>query len=233
MSRIPPSKVAPVTIGSIRYQQDQSLPGYLFAVGATSGELFFVTQIYPQIVIEELEADVQEVWMTSLHHDKGAEELVITNELGQVFRTSIRAKERGSDWPVEIRLANTEVAEGHRTILITIEIRNLWDVPLQLDPLSVCQDGQLQNNLFKATLNGTKIDYRGMMKKRAPPSASEFVTLEPGQVYTGTVDIAGGYRLPRDAHGTVTVQMETFNHFTANMFHLISNIVQFELPAAP
>ncbi len=50
-SRTKPPQVAPVVVGLVRYEQDVTLPGYLFARSTKSGELFFITQVFKQRLV--------------------------------------------------------------------------------------------------------------------------------------------------------------------------------------
>jgi len=53
----------------------------------------------------------------------------------------------------------------------------------------------LRNDIFDVkNADGTKLDYRGMMAKRAPPGDDDFITLAPGEERTSNpVDISEGY----------------------------------------
>lgn len=50
-------------------------------------------------------------------------------------------------------------------------------------------------DLFEVTLEGRRLEYRGRMVKRGPPTAGEFVTIGPGSLAHATVDLAAGYDL--------------------------------------
>ena len=50
-------------------------------------------------------------------------------------------------------------------------------------------------DLFEVTFAGQRLEYRGRMVKRGPPTADEFVTLDPGSHAHATVDLAEGYDL--------------------------------------
>ena len=50
-------------------------------------------------------------------------------------------------------------------------------------------------DLFEVTFAGRRLEYRGRMVKRGPPTADEFVTLGPGSHAHATVDLAEGYDL--------------------------------------
>lgn len=58
-----------------------------------------------------------------------------------------------------------------------------WHTPLE----------GLENNIFEVTREGAELDYRGMMKKRAPPTASAYVKLGPGASVEATVELSESY----------------------------------------
>ena len=53
----------------------------------------------------------------------------------------------------------------------------------------------LRNDLFEVKrVDGSALEYRGMMAKRAPPDADDFITLAPGEArVSDAVDVSEGY----------------------------------------
>ncbi|AKQ63430.1 Extracellular protease precursor [Myxococcus hansupus] len=51
------------------------------------------------------------------------------------------------------------------------------------------------NKIFDVSRDNTALEYRGPMAKRAPPTASSYITLEPGASAEGKVDAARYYDL--------------------------------------
>ncbi|WP_426755031.1 protease [Myxococcus sp. Y35] len=51
------------------------------------------------------------------------------------------------------------------------------------------------NTIFDVSRDGTSLDYRGPMAKRAPPTADSYRTLSPGMSVEGKVDVARFYDL--------------------------------------
>lgn len=53
----------------------------------------------------------------------------------------------------------------------------------------------LRNDLFEVKrADGSALEYRGMMAKRAPPDADDFITLAPGEArVSDAVDVSEGY----------------------------------------
>lgn len=58
-----------------------------------------------------------------------------------------------------------------------------WHTPLE----------GLENNFLRVTRDGAEVEYRGMMKKRGPPDASDYVQLAPGKSVEAKVDLSEAY----------------------------------------
>lgn len=58
-----------------------------------------------------------------------------------------------------------------------------WHTPLE----------GLHNNILVVTRDGTELEYRGMMKKRAPPDASSYVKLAPSASIEAKVELSESY----------------------------------------
>ncbi len=53
----------------------------------------------------------------------------------------------------------------------------------------------MRNDIFIVEAEGQRVDYVGMMAKRAPPGPEHFLRLEPGTSKRVEIDLAEGYRL--------------------------------------
>lgn len=69
-------------------------------------------------------------------------------------------------------------------------------------------------DLFEVTLAGRRLDYRGPVVKRGPPTEAEFVLLAPGADAHATVDLLEGYDLAQA--GRYTVRFGRAEEFTCN-----------------
>ncbi len=69
-------------------------------------------------------------------------------------------------------------------------------------------------DLFDVTLAGRRLDYRGPVVKRGPPTEAEFVPLAPGADAHATVDLLEGYDLAQA--GRYTVRFGRADEFTCN-----------------
>lgn len=95
-------------------------------------------------------------------------------------------------------------------LTVRLSIVNVGDKVLSLDKPSVCVGGALSNDVFRVSVDGKPVQYRGMMAKRAPPK--DFERLKPGQRYSVVVDLSQDYPVPET--GALTVRFETTNHFS-------------------
>lgn len=206
-----PPVVKPVTVGLVRYEQDLAWPGYLFARSAKSGELLFITQVYPQRLRAGLEDG--EVYFASMAHDAKAATLTITDEVKRTHVVALKEKERGSHWPARVELVKAT------PLTVRLTIPNPGATPLALDEPTVCKGGELSNHVFRITAGGKEVDYRGEMAKRAPPDS--FLNVKPGKAYQVDVDLSEHYALP--SKGELTIRFDTFNHFSKDEVQLVSN----------
>lgn len=69
-------------------------------------------------------------------------------------------------------------------------------------------------DLFEVTFEGRRLDYRGRMVKRGPPTADEFVTIAPGSLTHATFDLGEGYDL--SSRGRYRVRFVARDEFTCN-----------------
>jgi len=96
-SRLPPAKVAPVTIGGVRYAQQvgtESMDGQvggLLAAYDAQGQMLWSTKIYDNRRKPELEGDVQDVFFSSMSLDPDGR-LRIVNERGDSFLVDAKTR---------------------------------------------------------------------------------------------------------------------------------------------
>ena len=69
-------------------------------------------------------------------------------------------------------------------------------------------------DLFEVTLEGRRVEYRGRMVKRGPPTAVEFVTVGTGSHVHATVDLVEGYDLSQP--GRYRVRFPRHDEFACN-----------------
>jgi hypothetical protein len=108
-SRLPPAKIAPVTLHGIRYAQvagkeavDGQVGGLLAAYGA-QGEVLWTMKVYDNRRRPELEGDVQDVFFSAMSADPDGR-LRIVDERGETFLVDVKTRSvtaKGKARPVD------------------------------------------------------------------------------------------------------------------------------------
>jgi len=104
MKRAAPDPVAPVTIGSIRYEAPHFAGdvggtqngGYLSANDVTSGERLWTLRVYETVYDKNREQDVQDVFITRLT-DLGGGKLQVQDEDGRSYTVDLAARNARRD----------------------------------------------------------------------------------------------------------------------------------------
>lgn len=112
-------------------------------------------------------------------------------------------------------------------VLVDVRFENAGATLFQLDKVTACSGGQIQNHVFVVKQGDTEIDYRGIMRKRAPPGPNGFHRLEPGDAITERVDLGQHYSLP--ASGVISVKFDHYNHFSPDAVQLVSDVAEVRL----
>jgi hypothetical protein len=84
-------------------------------------------------------------------------------------------------------VAQLERVKRH-PLRLRLTIKNPSDAALLLDEPSVCTSGRPEGDVFRVTVDGKPVAYRGVMAKRGPPKSFERV--EPGKAYSVVVDLS-------------------------------------------
>ena len=109
--------------------------------------------------------------------------------------------------------APSSVALAEQVVPVTFTLRNESSVAILVLARQTPLEGFL-GDLFEVTLAGRRLDYRGPVVKRGPPTESEFVPLAPGADAHATVDLLAGYDLAQA--GRYTVRFGRADEFTCN-----------------
>ncbi len=109
---------------------------------------------------------------------------------------------------------------------VEVTVKNPLPRPLKLDGPSVAEKGQLRNDLFEVTVDGARVEYQGLMARRAPPS--KFVAVAPGASYRVVVELGKEYPIPAGPH-RVSVTFSHHNHFSPDDVDLKSEALTFDL----
>jgi peptidyl-Lys metalloendopeptidase len=103
---------------------------------------------------------------------------------------------------VEVTSARQSVARSE-DVVVTVTIRNMTHAWQYLPKWQTPFAG-VQAPLFDVTRDGLPVSYLGILAKRAPPSAADFVALAPGAARTARVELSALYRM--DITGAYTVR---------------------------
>jgi peptidyl-Lys metalloendopeptidase len=79
-------------------------------------------------------------------------------------------------------------------------------------------NGELQHPLFTVTQNGKKVQYLGLLAKRAPPSAADAISLASGKEISATIDLSQAYDISKSGKYTVQFEMPA-----KHLFHTSSS----------
>ena len=109
--------------------------------------------------------------------------------------------------------APSSVALAEQVVPVTFTLRNDSSAAVLVLARQTPLEGFL-GDLFEVTLAGRRLDYRGPVVKRGPPTESEFVPLAPGADAHATVDLLEGYDLAQA--GRYTVRFGRADEFTCN-----------------
>lgn len=96
-SRLPPAKIAPVTLNGVRYAQvagTESVDGQvggLLAAYDLQGEVLWTMQVYDNRRRPELEGDVQDVFFSAMSAEPDGR-LRIVNERGETFLVDVKSR---------------------------------------------------------------------------------------------------------------------------------------------
>jgi hypothetical protein len=129
---------------------------------------------------------------------------------------------------VKLRLVEVARVADRWKVLLEVRFTNVGGGIFELDKVTACEGGRVQNHVFDVRDGDTEIDYRGMMTKRAPPGPEGFHGIAAGQSVAVTVDIGAHYDLP--ASGQLRVRFDHHNHFSKQSVQLTSNEVVVTLP---
>ncbi len=95
---------------------------------------------------------------------------------------------------LEVTLLPADALTAGKPIELRMRVKNSTSTPQKFCSYHTLFEG-LRNDLFEVKrADGSELEYRGMMAKRAPPDADDFITLAPGEARTSeAVDVSEGY----------------------------------------
>lgn len=223
-----PADVKPVEHAGVRYEAPTAERGVLIAYDVKSGakskkpKELWRAQVVNYALDSKLETDVQETWISKLELPKGSDELIITDERGLQYVADLKKKKISIlKWPVTTKIVEARPFDKGWKYSVELRITNTLNRPLAFDAPSVASDGSLHNDLFRVTVDGAKVGYRGPLARRAPPDPKSFIQVGPGETYRVDVELTSMYPVPPGRHD-VTVAFEHTNHFSPDSFKMVT-----------
>jgi len=123
------------------------------------------------------------------------------------------ARSTGQAGLVCVVTAPASVQLSERVVPVGFALRNEGSAAITVLRRQTPLEGIL-GDLFEVTFEGRRLDYRGRMVKRGPPTADEFVTIAPGSLTQATIDLGEGYDL--SSRGVYRVRFVARDEFTCN-----------------
>jgi hypothetical protein len=82
---------------------------------------------------------------------------------------------------VQLSLAVTEARRVEKawSVKVAVTFTNDGSKPFALDRVTICDGGEVANQVFEVKRGGEEIAYLGMMAKRAPPGPDGFLSSRP------------------------------------------------------
>ena len=212
-SRVAPGRVKPVEFDGIRYEAVWGRMGLFRASDIKTGGMLWELTLYKYRYHEELETDVQDVFVSAMIRESDST-ILVTDERATVYRVDLQNRNsRIAKWPVNLKLVE------RKPLTVELVISNNMDRVVQFDKPSIGFGGRITNKLFVVKADGVEIPYQGMMKKRAPPD--DFLELKPLEEFHVTLDLSADYDIP-DSAKKIEVRIEHTNHFSVDDFQLYS-----------
>lgn len=207
--------VKPLEIKGVRYEALTTSAGTVGAFDMKTGKELWKTKVYEYYQDPKAPTSM-ETFIRSIVFTNDDESLLIEDEVGRKYALSLKDKKvRPLNKPVKASIISFAPTDTGWKYQVEVVIENDYNRVLQLDGVSVAEDGKLSNNLFRVKANGKEISYRGMMAKRSAPDA--FIKLKPGTQYKAIVDMDSYYPLPAGPL-KVSVQFASTNHFSPDSF---------------
>ena len=100
------------------------------------------------------------------------------------------------------------VAAG-QPILARLRFTNSGSQPYELLSWLTFRSGRIDAKYFNVTFNDQPARYIGIMKKRGPPTAKDYLVLKPGEERTSVVSLSEAYAIA--GPGVLTVTYDTVN----------------------
>jgi len=100
----------------------------------------------------------------------------------------------GAPAPASQAVLTLKATSSQGRVLVTVHYGNHGAKPVQV-PRALASEKELTGRLFdiREAATGAEIEYQGMMVKRGPLTAADYLTLKAGATRRNTIDITRSY----------------------------------------
>ena len=111
-----------------------------------------------------------------------------------------------------------QVAAQGGKVIVTLTVINASAAPVYV-ARAVYEDHELFGRAFDVTdaASGAPLDYTGPMVKRGPPTAADYMAIEPGAKHSNAIDITRSYAFKP---GTHSYQLAFAGNYLGNLARL-------------
>lgn len=213
-----PASVEPVMAKGFRYEAPPDQMGVLVAYDEKNKKTAWTLPLVNYWIDKKLEGDVQDTFLTKLTMAKDGKTLTALDERGLEYLVDLEKRSfKIPNWPVKVEIVERKPGAKNWQYKVKLAIFNSLARDLKLDPISVAAKGIVANNLFRVSVDGNAVVYRGDLMSRAKPNDKDFIRLAPGATYSVDVDLSEHYPVPAGRHA-VEVGFEHTNHFSSDGF---------------
>lgn len=108
--------------------------------------------------------------------------------------------------PLECAMSVPASVPAGQPVELSFQLTNHTAQPLYVLGWRTPLEGTWGNNFHVTRDGGTEIPYQGPMKKRANPTAQNYVTIAPGASVDGKVDLSLAYDMKQPGHYRIVFQ---------------------------
>lgn len=102
--------------------------------------------------------------------------------------------------------------DSDESVPVSVSFRNEGRASVKILRWLTPFDG-VKDNLFAVTIDGENAEYIGADYKRPAPTEKDYITLQPGESFEATVDLAGYYDLSKTGFYQINYQAEVVNNY--------------------
>lgn len=115
----------------------------------------------------------------------------------------------------KLTINNAHSLTGNSDIVANIAYTNTDAKPVKMLRylMKANENGDLEENLFKVTLDGFNVPYQGMHVKRPAPTEKDYVVIRPGQTVSYEVELSGVYDMKKPGNYQISYNATNMSMF--------------------